>query len=358
MPKTIKAAVIGVGVGIAHARGYIANPDAELVAICDVDPIRLKQRGEELSIPAAMQFTDYHELLKLRDLDVVSIGLPNFLHAPVAIAALRSGKHVLCEKPLATSAAEAKTMVEAAKAAGKQLMVCFNYRFRDDTRWLMGMREAGKYGHIYYARAGWLRNTGIPGAGGWFTTKAKSGGGPLIDLGVHILDLTLWLMGYPRAVSVSGSTFAEFGPRGLKSWEKAGTSSMYDVEDLAAGFVRFENGAALQIETSWGSHTRPGRDDYFVTLYGSEGGSEMYVANYTDHDTLSFYTEESGQPVLVKPNIVNRAGGHELAVAHFVHCVQNDLPVESTGEQGLALMQIIDALYQSAATGREVRLDG
>lgn len=357
MTEKIKAAVIGIGVGMAHARGYKACPDAELVAICDADPKRLKERGEQLGIPAEMQFTDYNELLKMKELDVVSIGLPNFLHAPVSIAAFRAGKHVLCEKPLATSAVEANSMVEEAKICGKQLMVCFNYRFREDTRWLMAMRDAGKLGSVYYARAGWLRNTGIPGAGGWFTTKAKSGGGPLIDLGVHILDLTLWLMGYPRAVSVSGSTFAKFGPQGKKSWGRMSAAGVYDVEDLAAGFVRFENGAALQIETSWGSHTKPGRDDYFVTLYGTEGGSEMYVANYTDRDTLSFYTEESGQPVLIKPAIVNKAGGHELAVNHFVHCVKNNLPVESTGAQGLALMQIIDALYESAQTGKEVRLD-
>ncbi len=248
-------------------------------------------------------------------------------------------------------------MVDEAKACERQLMVCFNYRFRDDTRWLMSMRNEGKLGNIYYARAGWLRNTGIPGAGGWFTTRNKSGGGPLIDLGVHILDLTLWLMGYPRAVSVSGSTYAQFGPRGIKSGRPQVANGTFDVEDLAAGFVRFENGASLQIETSWGSHTKPGRDDYFVTLYGSEGGTEMYVSNYTDRDTLSFYTEECGQPVLIKPNIINRAGGHELAVRHFIHCIQNELPVESTGEQGLMLMRIIDSLYQSAASGREIRLD-
>jgi predicted dehydrogenase len=356
MSKTIKTAVIGLGVGMAHAKGYQANPDAELIAICDIDPVRLKERGDILGMPAAQRFIDYKDVFALPELDVVSIALPNHLHAPVSIEALQAGKNVLCEKPLARTPEEASTMVAAAKACDRQLMVCFNYRFREDTRWLMSMRDAGKYGDIYYARAGWLRNTGIPGAGGWFTTKAKSGGGPLIDLGVHILDLTLWLMGYPRALSVSGSTFAKFGPRGQKSWSK-GANGIYDVEDLAAGFVRFDNGATLQIETCWGSHTRPGKDDYFVTLYGSEGGSEMYVANYTDRDTLSFYTEECGQPVLLKPAIVNRAGGHELAVGHIVHCVKNNLPVESTGEQGVALMKIINALYQSAATGKEVRLD-
>lgn len=250
-------------------------------------------------------------------------------------------------------------MVSEAQHNGRTLMVCFNYRFRDDARWLMGMRDAGRMGSIYYARAGWIRNSGIPGFGGWFTTREKSGGGPLIDLGVHILDLTLWLMGYPRPVAVSGQTFAEFGPTRSKTFGSKAPSGPggFDVEDLAAGFVRFENGAAMQIETSWAAHTKPGRDDYFVNLYGREGGAELYVANYTDRDTLNFYTEDCGQPVLIRPAIINRAGGHELAVAHFVDCVRSGRPVESTGAQGHALMRIIDALYESSQTGREVRLD-
>ncbi|RPJ39551.1 MAG: gfo/Idh/MocA family oxidoreductase, partial [Chloroflexi bacterium] len=297
----------------------------------------------------------------LPGLDVVSVALPNHLHAPVTIAALEAGKNVLCEKPLATNAKEAADMVSAARRCAKTLMVCFNYRFRDDARWLMKMRDAGRLGELYYARAGWLRNTGIPGFGGWFTTKALSGGGPLIDLGVHILDLTIWLMGHPKPVSVSGQTFGKFGPRGLKSWASydalaAKGEVRYDVEDLAAGFIRFENGAALQIETSWASQTKPGRDDYFINLYGTEGGADLYVANYTDRDTVTFYEENCGQPVTIKPAIVNRAAGHELAVAHIVDCLKNNRPVECTGEQGQALMQIIDGLYESSKTGKEVRL--
>ncbi len=356
MTAKVKAAVIGMGVGLAHAKGYLANPDAELIAVCDADPVRLKERADSLGIPAEMRFTDYNELLKLPELDVVSIGLPNYLHAPVAIAAFEAGKHVLCEKPLATSAADAAAMVSAAESCERTLMVCFNYRFRDDARWLKGMRDNGRMGEIYYARAGWLRNSGIPGFGGWFTTRAKSGGGPLIDLGVHILDLTLWLMGHPQPVSVSGQAFAKFGPRGMKASGAHRGNGEFSVEDLAAGFVRFANGAALQIETSWASHTKPGRDDYFITLYGSEGGADLYVANYTDRDTLTFYEEDCGQPVVIKPAIINRAGGHELAVAHFIDCVMNHKPVESTGAQGLALMQIIEGLYESSLTGKEVRL--
>lgn len=355
MSDKVKVAVIGMGVGMAHARGYLACPDAELIAICDADPTRLRERGDQLGVPREMQFSDVSEVLALPGLDAVSIGLPNYLHAPVAIQAFEAGKHVLCEKPLATSQAEAELMVEAAKASGKMLMVCFNYRFRDDARWLLKQRNDGKLGNIYFARSGWVRCSGIPGMGGWFTQKATAGGGPLIDLGVHILDLTLWLMGYPKPVSVSGATFAAFGPRDMKCGTRKGPAP-FDVEDLAAGFVRFENGAALQIEASWASHTRPNRDEYFINLFGTEGGCELDVNNYTDRDTVSFYSESGGVPVAIKPHIITR-GGHERAVAHFVECIQTNTPPEASGEQGLTLMRIIDGLYESARSGQEVRLD-
>jgi len=353
MADRVKVAVIGLGVGMAHARAYLKCPEAELVAVCDSNPQRLKERGDELGIPESLRFEQFPDLLALPGLDAVSIGLPNALHAPVAQAAFAAGKHVLSEKPLAANAREAQQMVDAAHEAGRHLMVCFNYRFRDDARWLKGLQEGGRLGEVYYARAGWLRCAGIPGAGSWFTSKGLAGGGPLIDLGVHVLDLTLWLMGYPQPVSVSGAAFAKFGPRGMKSSRVVDAGMPYEVEDLAAGFVRFANGAALQIETSWASHTRPNRDEYFVNLYGSEGGCELDVNNYTDRDTVSFFTEEAGRPVLVKPNFVTR-GGHDQAVAHFVESIQTGCPPEASGEQGLALMKIIDGLYESAATGREV----
>lgn len=352
MTDKVKVAVIGMGVGMAHARGYLANPHAELVAVCDANPARLKERGDQLGVPPERQFEQVSDVLALPDLDAVSIGLPNALHAPVALEAFAAGKHVLCEKPLAANAAEAQQMVDAAAAAGRHLMVCFNYRFREDARWLKALQNDGKLGSVYYARAGWLRCAGIPGAGGWFTNKGLAGGGPLIDLGVHVLDLTLWLMGYPQPVSASGAAYSIFGPQGKKSFGAYGTGA-FEVEDLAAGFVRFANGASLQIETSWASHTRPNRDEYFLTLYGDQGGCELDVNNYTDRDTVSYFTEEAGRAVQVKPHIVTR-GGHELAVAHFIQSIQSGTPPEASGAQGLTLMKIIDALYESARTGREV----
>jgi predicted dehydrogenase len=339
-----------------HVKGYQACPDSEVIAICDIDEERLHERGEMLGIPRSQRYTDLEDVLALPEVDAVSVALPNYLHSPIAIKAMQAGKHVLSEKPLARSGSEAQAMVDEAEKTGKTLMVCFNYRFRDDARWLKGLRDGGKFGDIYYARAGWLRNSGIPGMGSWFTQKAMAGGGPLIDLGVHVLDMTLWLMGYPKVASVSGATFAEFGPRGKKTWAwgKPDADARFDVEDLAVGFVRFENGAVLSLETSWGTHTKPGRDDYFVTLYGKEGGSELYVGNYTDRDTVSFYSEEAGFPSQLRPNPVMRAGGHELAVAHFVESLVEGRAPEATGAQGTALVRLIEGLYESARLGKEV----
>ncbi len=358
MSEKTKVGVIGVGVGSAHISGYLALPDAELVGICDTNPDRLKLAGETHGVPRDRWFSSVEELLAVPGLEAVSVTLPNQLHAPISIQALQAGKHVLCEKPLARTAAEAQSIVDAAAAANRMLMVCFNYRYRSDARWLKALSADGSLGEVYFAKAAWVRNTGIPGAGSWFTQKALSGGGPLIDLGVHVLDLTLWLMGHPTPVSVSGQTFSKFGPRGMKAWgnvSRPGAQGGFDVEDLAAGFVRFADGRALSIETSWASQTAAGRDDYSVTLYGDEGGGELAVRNYGQTDTVTFYTEQGGQPVDLRPKLI--AGcGHQLACEHFVQSLRNGTAPDSPGEQGVTLMKIIDALYESARTGVEVRI--
>lgn len=357
MGANLRAGVIGVGVGSSHIIGYQAHPAVEVVAIADLNPQRLAEVGNTYGI--ADRYTNYLELLQRPDIDVISVALPNALHAPIAQAALEAGKHVLCEKPLALNAAEAQRIVDTATAVGRQLMVCFNYRMRPDARWLKAAVDEGKFGQIYLAKAGWLRNSGIPGSTSWFTNRSLSGGGPLIDLGVHMLDLTLWLLGYPQVATASGVTFARFGPHGLKSWSPRQFSSgagVFDVEDLAMALVRFADGRALSLETSWASHTRSGRDDYSLTLYGEEAGADLYVANYGTEDTVTFYTEMLGAPVDVRPRIKSGARGHTLAVAHFVDSILTGQPVECTGEQGVTLMRIIDAIYESARLGREVSL--
>lgn len=357
MTDIVNAAVIGVGIGSFHIEGYLATPNARLVAVCDANPMALAQAQQKFNI--ADGYTDYKEMLARDDIHAVSVALPNDLHAPVAIDALKAGKHVLCEKPLAINGDAAQSIVDAAAESGRKLMICFNYRYRPDARWLKLLIDEGKMGDLYFSKAGWIRNSGIPGLGGWFTTKSRSGGGPLIDLGVHVLDLSMWLRDYPKVKSVSGVTFAQFGPKGQKLFHSriAPVGAKFDVEDLAAALIRFEDGTALQLEVAWASHTKANRDDYFVTLYGSEGGSDLYVANYTNVDTVVFHSDTGKEMTDSRPTISFRnLSAHGMAIEHFVDCILNDKEPDASGEQGLALMRLIDAIYLSAKEGREVTL--
>jgi predicted dehydrogenase len=354
----IKVGVIGAGnVAMGHLRAYAQHPDVEIAAISDVSTERLAAAAQEFHIRHA--FADYRQLLALPDVQAVSVCLPNWLHAPVSIEALEAGKHVLCEKPPALTAADARRMAAAAEETGRTLMICFNYRYRDDTRFVKRLIDQGQLGHIYYVKASWLRCAGIPGRqGNWFTRKALSGGGPLIDLGVHLLDLSLWLLGHPRPVSVTASTYAAFGPRGL---HYTGTgadphSQPFEVEDLASAFIRLDNGATLLLETSWAMHTAAGRDEYSLHLYGDEGGVEMDVRNYGTVDTVRVYRDLAGVPVDSAPHALQAGNGHAAAINDFLWCVREGRRPEATPQQGVALMELIEAIYRSAELKREVAL--
>jgi predicted dehydrogenase len=282
--------------------------------------------------------------------------VPNALHAEITLAALEGGLHVCVEKPLAHTVADAARIANAPRRPDQQLMVMFNWRFRSDAQALRRYVDTGALGRIYYAKTGWMRRSGIPGIGGWFTQKAISGGGPLIDLGVHMLDLSLWLLGYPKAVAVSGSTYAEFGPRGRGLWggRFASGSGGYDVEDLATAFIRLETGTTLLLEASWASFSHF-KDDFYVHLYGSEAGAEMNVKEYTEVDTLSYYSEVAGAAAETRPT-VTAGHAHSLGIREFVSAIQDNRPNLSPATQGLALMQIIDAIYRSAVEQREIVL--
>ncbi len=334
----IKVGIVGTGIGRLHANGYKKCPDVEIRTICDVDEERARRMAEEYG--AKNICTDYKEMLTDPELDAVSVCTPNALHAPVAIAAFEAGKHVICEKPIATNATEAKAMVEAAEKAGKIFMMGFNNRFRGDTQLLKKIIDNGDLGEIYYAKTGWLRRKGIPGMGGWFTTKAMSGGGPLIDLGVHVLDLTLWLMGNPKPVYVLGSSYAKFGPE--KAKQQGGT---YDVEDLATGMVKLENGATIFVEASWESYVE--REKIYTQLMGTKGGAEL--------DPLRVYTDMNGNFAdvhLQHPHV----SGHEMEVIHFVECIRENKTPIATGTHGLHIQLILDAIYESTVTGKGVEI--
>lgn len=367
MSNLVRTGVIGVGWGRMHVEAYQACPDTVPVAICDANPDRLAERQRQYGITRG--YSDYRELLEQPDIDAVSIALPNDLHVPVAIAALQAGKHVLCEKPLAITGDAAAQIVAVAREYRRKLMVCFNYRYRPDAQWLKQLLDEGRFGQLYAVKTGWLRNSGIPNLGSWFTCKAQSGGGPLIDLGVHMLDLALWLLGYPAVQTVSAVSFAEFGPHGRKIYVRRSQAAdpraqpnaprPFDVEDMLMALIRFADGRALQLEVNWATHTAAGRDDYFLTLYGTAAGADLYVANYATTDTVTLHSDPGGvmsstRPVFRQQSRISLPSGHDALVDHFARCILDDLEPSPGGDEGVALMRLIDAIYASAHSGREV----
>ena len=335
--------VIGLGMGRHHAKGYQENPQANLVAICDQN---LELLAEYQAIyPQAKAYTSYEEMLAAGGLDAVSVAVPNFLHAKIVIAALQAGTHVLCEKPMALNAAEAEEMLKASGTAGKKLMIHFNYRFSPPSQFLKRYVSEGHLGQIYYAKTHWLRAFGIPKLGGWFGIKELSGGGPLIDLGVHRLDLALWLMGYPHAVSVSAYTSSLLGARIARD---AGVE--YNCEDLAAALIRLDNGAVINLEASFAGGTDKA-EDMVTGIYGTNGAViQRNRGEGYDFEGITLQNV-AGTLSQISPKFLARCPS---AIDHFVDCVVNDREPEASAENGLEMMRIIDAIYRSAAEGREV----
>jgi predicted dehydrogenase len=344
---SIRIGVIGVGLaGRHHLRDYRAHPDADVVAIADPDAARLQEIGGEFGV--SRRYPSGERMLQEEELDVVSIVTPNKFHKPLTIAALEAGCHVLCEKPMAMSADEARQMLTVSRRVGKRLMVNFSYRFTEQSMALKQQVDAGALGEVYFARTVWHRRRGLPGLGGWFSQKALSGGGPLIDLGVHRLDLALWLMGYPRPVWVLGSTY---NPIGSGLARERGVE--FDVEDLAVGLVRFENGATLEIEASWAANIREA-ELMETRLFGTQGGLVQRNVDETYKFEAEMYLERDGSQFDVKLHSYTQPV--KSAMVHFVDSILNDTPHIATGEEGLVVMEILDALYESAAQGQPVRI--
>jgi predicted dehydrogenase len=354
--RVLRAGVIGLGwAGETHLSSYLQQPNVEVVALAGLEVDRLAQLGEKYEIPHL--YHDYRDLIARDDLDMVSVCVPNYLHAPASIAALESSKHVLCEKPLARSAAEAEAIVQAAVESRRVLQVAFNHRARGDVQVLKQYINSGNLGRIYHVKASWMRRSGIPTMGSWFTNRDMAGGGPLIDLGVHVLDLALYLLGEPEVITVSAATYAEMGPRGRgdRGDFKTLVGSSYEVEDLATAFVRLADGATLLLEASWAVYGSAG-NDFGVTLYGTEGGAEIKVKNYSWEDTLRIYIDVAGVPAEVHPRLI-KGEGHLAVIRNFVQTIRSDDWSVHVGREGLRRTRIIDACYMSALEGREVMLD-
>ncbi len=352
--KKLRVGCVGIG-GIfnaVHAPALLKHPEVEIVSVCDIVADKAKKFASAQGIKHVC--TDFQELVGRKDIDAVDICTPNLFHSRIAIAALKSGKHVFTEKPDAVNADEARKMTEAAKASGRVLMAMRNNRFRPEAQFLKRFIAAGNMGDIYTGRCGWIRRRGIPGKGGWFTTKELSGGGPLIDLGVHMIDLAIWLMGNPRPVSVDGSAYCKFanaeGSDSVHSnFGEAKSGGVFDVEDLAAGFIRFDNGASLQIEFSWASNIE--NETNFVELRGSKAGFSLR------NDGLGIFTEIADTLCDITPRLGGDAvGQHARNLNHFIDVVRGRAEPIFVPQQGLHMIQILTAIYESARVGKSVQL--
>ena len=355
--KKLRVAVVGAG-GIArecHLPGYARMDNVEVVGLCDIKPEKARALAERYGVDTVCE--DYRELFKIPGLDAIDICTPNYLHSPIAVDALEHGLHVFSEKPDAVSVEAVERMRDAAERSGKVLMVMRNNRYMPVSRHIKQFIEDGGMGEIYAARCGWQRRRGIPGKGGWFTTKAQSGGGPLIDLGVHMIDLTLWLMGNPTPTAVSACTYRKFADTSMSdsvhsTFGEVNANGTFDVEDLAMGFIRFDNGACMQVEFSWASNIE--REKRFFELRGEKAGAE-----WNDLDNrLKIFGEAYGQTVDILPNIDNRAGVqiHEANLRHFADVVLNGAAPMFVPQQGVNMVRILEAMYRSAESGREVVL--
>ncbi len=351
--EKVRIGIIGNG-GIckgAHIGGYLKDDRVEIVALCDI----IEERAQYLKdtyFPNAKVYTDYKELLKNEEVDSVDICTPNYLHSIIAVDAFKAGKHVFCEKPDAVDVEEVLKMKAAAEEAGKLLMVMRNNRFVAASQYAKKYIAEGKMGEIYAGRCGWQRRRGIPGKGGWFTTKAQSGGGPLIDLGVHMIDLAIWLMGNPTPVAVSANTYCKFADNDTSDsvnsdFGDKNAQGTFDVEDLAMGMIRFDNGAVLQIEFSWASNVK--KEHRFVELRGTKSGLTW------DDNEVEFYTEDAGQLLDIKAG-EGKIDGHHANLRHYIDVLTQGADPCFKPQQGVDMIKILCAIYKSAETGKEVVL--
>jgi predicted dehydrogenase len=351
MAKKLRYGFIGSG-GIAgiHLRELVKRDDVELVALSDVSKETMTTQGEKYGVDR--HYTDYREMLKNESLDAVSVCTPNKLHLKPTLDALSAGCDVLCEKPLAMNAREGERMVKAAEASGRKLVIGFQYRFNPRTTYLKQAADEGQFGEIVYGRVQALRRRGIPNWG-VFGQKELQGGGPLIDIGVHALEMAHYVMGSPRPVSASGDLFSYIGNKASNKVEsvwKGWDYKNYTVEDLTIGRIRFENGAVLNVEAGWATHIEKGL--WTFELMGKKGGCTW--------DPPKVFTDEAGHMVDKSPAWladVSFDGMFKRKMYSFVdHCLYNK-PTIAPGTSGLLVQKMLDGIYQSAEKGgKEVNI--
>ena len=351
--KKLRIGMIGAGnIAKVHLEAYKNVPDAEIVAICDINRENLDEAAELYNIPN--RYDSVEEMLANCELDAADVCIWNCDHAKCAIAALNAGLHVLCEKPMAYNAQEAEAMKKAAQDNGKLLMIGFVLRFGNGEKVAKDFIDNGYLGDIYHTKATYLRRHGAPG--GWFCRKELSGGGPVIDLGVHVIDLTRYLMGNPKPVSVYAVTNSSIGNRPYLntnvSWMPKGASDTdpYEVEDFGTAIIRYDNGATTLLEASYNMN---GDTTTKTEYFGTKGGIKV------DADGMKIFTVINDYLADVTPKIDNLKNGGDLFVEemkHFTDCALNGTACIATADDGITIMKILDAIYESARTGHEVIL--
>jgi predicted dehydrogenase len=356
--RPLRAGIIGCG-AIAqegHIPGLLAA-GVEIGAVCDANADRAREVGERFGVTAI--HTDLGELLARSDLDLVTIGLPNVLHASVAIAALEAGKHVLCEKPMSVTSAGAEAMVAAARASGKLLSVNQHMRFG---RTPFAMRDAvasGSLGTVYLADVRMVRQNGIPGYGGWFTNRDLAGHGALFDIGVHMLDLVLFVLGFPEVVAVKGYLSGHLGKSGvgLGSWGvDRGRSGRYDVDDTAAATLTLARGGQIRLHVAWAAFA-PAEER--LTLYGTLGGLDRTAGRGAGKPSpLRFFGPDADGVIVQLPRRASgqENGGWTAAIVSFVGSVRDREPLLVRPEETLMTTRILERIVESAAEGVEIAL--
>ncbi|HUU54949.1 MAG TPA: Gfo/Idh/MocA family oxidoreductase [Armatimonadota bacterium] len=340
MRKSVRLGIVGAGaIARQHLEACQQCRGLEVTAICDVHGGRARSLAKRFGI--ANVFTDYRDLLAADAADAISVCTPNNVHMPATLAAVKAGKDVLCEKPLAMNAPQARRMVHAADKAGRILMTAQSARYTPAARFLKKLADRGRFGEIYYGKALWLRRQGIPR--GWFQDAKQSAGGPLIDLGVHVVDLLWWLMGRPNPVSAYGVRFDHLGRsgQGMGDWGVGYSPSKFSVEDMIGGMIRFQDGRAIGLDISWAAHTA---DVYWSRFFGTKGGAQILPEPV-------IYGTEGKVKTDMAPRL-DQQSSYAVEIQHFVECVRRREQPISPGSQAVVVMQMLDAVAKAARTGR------
>jgi Predicted dehydrogenases and related proteins len=360
MNNKVKVAIIGCG-GIAtgkHLPSLQKIEQVEVVAFCDMFIEQARKAADQFGAPGAQVYSDYRELLKQADVDVVHVCTANDTHAEISIAALEAGKHVMCEKPMAKKASDARRMLETARRTGKKLTIGYNNRFRSDSMLLKKMCENGELGDIYFAKAHAVRRRGVP-TWGVFLDEEKQGGGPLIDIGTHALDLTLWLMNNYEPSVVLGTKYHKLSKRANAanawgSWDP----DKFKVEDSAFGMIVMKNGATIMLESSWALNTLDTREAR-CTLCGTEAGADMTDGlriNGESHGKLyerQFKLDPKGADFYEG----KRETMQDVEMRMWIDAIVNDTEPVVTPEQALVVSQLLEAIYESSRTGEAIYFD-